>query len=212
MTVILLIRGGEVLLDDEDAPRMATRSWHTNATGYAVHNYWVAGADGTKRSLTDVMHREILGLATGDRRIADHLNRNRLDNRRENLAIVDLVANAQNRGASTGSRYGQRTSRYRGVSKVLAGKHAGRWAAQVGSTAGHKWLGHFATEREAAEAAALERRARGFHGEDRADVAGQLIIDDPWVELAHLRARLRDLGLCPGCAVPRTPDHICAPR
>jgi hypothetical protein len=43
------------------------------------------------------MHRFLLGLDKKDKRQADHINRNTLDNRKENLRIVSQRKNQQNK-------------------------------------------------------------------------------------------------------------------
>jgi hypothetical protein len=77
------------------------------------------------------MAREVMGLPFGDPRHADHVNRNRLDNRRSNLRVVSLAQNNGNR-------------RYVGVSWH---KGAGRWRAYSRTPTRH--LGYFNTRREA---------------------------------------------------------------
>jgi hypothetical protein len=58
-----------------------------------------------------LMHREVMGLGLGDSRAVDHVNRDRLDNRRENLRVTTQAQNAQNQGSRPNS-----TSKHRGVS------------------------------------------------------------------------------------------------
>lgn len=63
-----------------------------------------------------LLHRHIMGLLSGDARIVDHINRNPLDNRRENLRVCSHAENLRNRGrciASTGSKY---VTTYKGIS------------------------------------------------------------------------------------------------
>ena len=66
---------GHTLIDDADA-RLADFTWRLGRTGYAVR--WRDGG-------TIYLHREVLGLERGDGLEADHVNRDRLDNRRANL-------------------------------------------------------------------------------------------------------------------------------
>jgi hypothetical protein len=102
----------------------------------------------TRRTI--FMHREVLGLETGDPRQGDHLNRNRLDNRRENLRIIASSVQAQNRTKPATHKGKPTESKYRGVYMVKKkGKWTGKWKASVDQ----HYLGCFGSEEEAAEAA-----------------------------------------------------------
>ena len=97
------------------------------------------------------MHRELLGLDPGDPRQGDHRNRDRLDNRMENLRILDPSQQAQNMERAYG------TSSYRGVSWH---KQTGKWRAYVSVGRKQHYLGLFEHEEDAAEAA---RRGRATY-------------------------------------------------
>ena len=104
-------------------------------TGQAAHLY---------------LHRAILGLAPGDPRRTDHKNRNRLDNRRENLRVVTHAENLQNLPLASNN-----TSGCRGVSWD---KRRGCWYAYGGLSGRRRHLGRFPTL-DVACAAASEWRA-----------------------------------------------------
>ena len=131
-------------VDDADEQRvLAFGPWHLTSNGYAAHSVKTAGAVRKVR-----LHRYVLGLADGDRRRIDHVNRDRLDCRRENLRFATPATNSANltpRGES----------RYRGVRR-----HYGKWAAQVTIAGVAHWLGTFASEEEAAATARAFRLAR----------------------------------------------------
>lgn len=147
-TIPLTDRHGDVvayaLVDDEDYPMLAQHRWHLSRSGYAVRTLPRNG--GTPGA--SYMHREVLGLDTGDRRQGDHINRNRLDNRRANLRIATDAENRQNVRARGG------TSQHRGVYR----RPSGRWAAQVRAHGHLHVIGTYDTESEAAAAAATARR------------------------------------------------------
>jgi hypothetical protein len=132
------------LIDPVDAGQ-ALHRWFVHTLGYAYRSQYPA----PRRTL--LLHREILGLTLGDGLEADHINGDRLDNRRCNLRIVTHAENHQNLRSERGS-----TSRYRGVSWS---KEKGKWQVQV-SVNGHRHsLGYFAYEELAAEAARAFRLA-----------------------------------------------------
>lgn len=85
----LYITNGTVLLDDEDVELVSQYNWHVNDKGYAV---WRGIKDGKKQTIR--MHRLIMN--TPDGMDTDHINHNRLDNRRANLRICDRKTNLNN--------------------------------------------------------------------------------------------------------------------
>ena len=82
--------------------------------------------------------------AVGKEKIVDHINRNKLDNRKENLRIVTPSQNSQNKvGRTTGS------SKFKGVYKH---KHRSSWSAYITLNQKRMRLGTFHDEIEAAKA------------------------------------------------------------
>ena len=141
-------------VDDGDYERLSFLRWHLHSQGYAA-----SGGGNTKR----FMHRMILDLPTvndgsgsGARRLmVDHINGDKLDNRRVNLRTVTMQQNQQN----AQRRWG--VSQYRGV---FLDRKSGRWYAQVAKQHG----GIFETEIEAAVAAyEMRRRMYPYSHEDR---------------------------------------------
>ena len=131
---------------DADMAEWASQwRWNAKKGGYATRAYQREGV----RVLV-FLHREVLGLKTNDPLQGDHINRNRLDNRRSNLRAVSGAANSQNVSVSRGS------SIYRGVSFF---KRTGKWCAYVKAGGKRHWFGYFASEHEAGRVA-LEGRKR----------------------------------------------------
>jgi hypothetical protein len=93
------------------------------------------------------MHRQVMGLGLGDPEKVDHWNRDKLDNRKENLRLATHAQNMMNVGANRGA-----TSTYRGVS------WNGRLNKWIASFRG-RHLGCFDDELAAAARAAAERAA-----------------------------------------------------
>lgn len=83
-----------VLYSPEDHELIRSYRWSLSA-GYAVTS--VPVGDGKYYGL--YLHRAILNLprGAGSSAMGDHINGNRLDNRRKNLRIVDAKGNARNR-------------------------------------------------------------------------------------------------------------------
>ena len=133
--VPLLQRNGAIrdyaLISPQDADLVRSYRW-SQSHGYACRS---------RARRTEWMHRLIVGLTRGDRLEADHINRQRLDNRRCNLRIVTHMKNAQNlpaRGAS-------------GVRGVSLGAN-GWWNVRFTVDGKFNWVGGFRTFSEAADA------------------------------------------------------------
>ena len=82
------------LVSDEDYEWLSQYKWYYTGKGYAQTAIWDREAKKQRRPL---MHRMILGLERGDKRLSDHVNREKLDNRRENLRIVNSRQSLRNR-------------------------------------------------------------------------------------------------------------------
>ena len=137
---------GYTILDAADAERFGRHRWRLHEEGYALR---YGGGDGHTRIW---LHREVLGLPRAyDGREGDHINRDRLDNRRTNLRVVLHDQQGQNRSPARGSRSGFRGVHYHAPSR--------RWAATVRTGRRRVHLGYYATAEEAA-AAAREARLR----------------------------------------------------
>jgi hypothetical protein len=127
----------DVLVDDADYEWLSKYSWQLMKNGYAIR--------GTNSQGRFLMHREIMGLSPGDRITVDHINRDRLDNRRSNLRLLSHSDNCRNRGADRGS-----TSAFVGVSWD---RTHGKWIASAHWGGKRIALGAFTEEIDAALAA-----------------------------------------------------------
>jgi hypothetical protein len=139
-------------IDEQDA-HLAEHRWHLS-NGYVRRSDYSDG----RRDL--LLHRVILGLTPGDGLQGDHIDGNPLDCRRSNLRVATNAQNTQNQRAAGGS------SRHRGVAWHKA---TGKWSAQVRIQGRLVYLGLFADEAAAAEAARVYRLAHmPFTNEARA--------------------------------------------
>lgn len=141
-------KGGVVvayaIVDAEDG-HMARHRWNMGSRGYAVRSKKMEG----RRTRLFLMHRELVGLAHGDPRVTDHINHDKLDNRRCNLRITDAAGNAANRTVYRNSKSG-----VRGVH--LTSRRDG-WEASFNAFRIRYRLGTFPTAEEA-ELAVMRKR------------------------------------------------------
>ena len=85
-----IIQNKEVLIDDEDEYIFQKYKWHINDSGYVV---WRGDENGEKQTIR--LHRLIAQPTKG--LVVDHINRNKLDNRKVNLRCVTQAINCRNR-------------------------------------------------------------------------------------------------------------------
>lgn len=126
------------LVDEEDFAYLSQFAWCFGSKGYVIRSERMDGVNYTVR-----MHREVLGLARGDGAHADHIDRNKLDNRRSNLRVLTPGQNNEN----VPSRGGK--SVFRGVSRTASGK----WVAYARRNGYLNYLGVHAHEIDAARTA-----------------------------------------------------------
>jgi len=81
MILIELTQGHKTLIDEEDADRINQWKWKIHPQGYASRTSYV-----NQRSGTILLHRFILN-APKEMEV-DHINGNKLDNRRTNLRLI----------------------------------------------------------------------------------------------------------------------------
>lgn len=124
----------------EDYANLSKHSWHRNSHGYPATKI---------KGKTYPMHVLVLG------KWSDHKNRNKMDNRRENLRPTDNQRNQINRVQPKRVRGGH----YRGVNK----HNKGGWQASIRIPKLSVYIGYFGQD-EVAAALAYDAVAAQWHG------------------------------------------------
>lgn len=136
MKTIPLSRGMEVIVDDEDFEWLNQWKW-CYSLGYARKSFYKNG-----KKTTIGMHRLILGDVDG--KCVDHINGNKLDNRRENLRYCSLTEN--NRNLKT------RKNNSSGYKGIYWHKKAAKWFCGIQVDKNHISLGLYTNLLDAAYA------------------------------------------------------------
>lgn len=115
-------KGKFMLVDVEDVPKVAGIKWHLTDTGYAVNR-----TNGTNIRAHRLIMNTPIGMDT------DHINRDKLDNRKSNLRVCTRSENLHNKQA-TG---------------VWLDKRRGTWQAEITINGTKRYLGAHKTREEA---------------------------------------------------------------
>lgn len=124
-------------IDPRDHEKMMVHRWNLSPDGYVVRHVTRAGGKKKTIRLHRVVNRTPEGMLT------DHVNGNKLDNRRQNLRSATPSQNNAN------SRPRPRRSRYRGV---YWHNQAGKWVSQISVNGTVRHLGLFRSEDRAGRA------------------------------------------------------------
>jgi hypothetical protein len=151
---IPLTRGQVAYIDEDDLPRVSLYKWYANwnvtTKSYYARGY-VVTEDGKRKMM--YMHRFLMNNPVGF--VVDHINRNSLDNREENLRVCTQADNSKNKRIKS-----ENTSGHTGV---CFDNTRGRWLAQLSSNGNRILSERFPTKEEAVRA--YEKAAAEHHRE-----------------------------------------------
>ena len=135
MKKILLSQNKYSIVDDEDFDLLNQFKWSVMNVGYAIRQDL-----NTKKFI--LMHRHILNAP--DKFLVDHINGDKLDNRKENLRLCTKSQNMMNRDKTINN-----TSGFKGV---YFRKDTKKWGAQIKLNYKNISLGSYNTKEDAVKA------------------------------------------------------------
>jgi HNH endonuclease/AP2 domain len=138
MKEIRLYDGSVSIVDDDDYEKLKDYKWYRSNKGYAYRNHYF-----DKKNYIVYMHREIINAPKG--LTVDHINGNKLDNRKENLRLATPGQNQYNLRKTKNKT----TSKYKGV---CWNKQRKGWSAYIRINGKCKTIGLFSDEESAANA------------------------------------------------------------
>jgi hypothetical protein len=131
---------GIAIIDLEDVENVSLYKWHSSPKTKYVQS------SKTKNRPMLHLHHLVMNFNKSENKnlMVDHINRDRMDNRKENLRIVNFTENAINKGTQSNN-----TSGYPGIH---FGKERQKWEASVKLNKRKIHLGRFDTLEEAVQA------------------------------------------------------------
>lgn len=146
-----VVRGYSIV--DDDDQELSLVQWHLCGGGYARRKTYYGAT--WFESMHRVVMERVIGRAMLRSELVDHVNGDKLDNRRDNLRIVTDNGNQQNRTKP----HSRNKSGHRGVVWHKSGE---KWQAQVFCMGKSHYCGLFSCKEDAAEAAQKKRDELGF--------------------------------------------------
>lgn len=147
---IKLTKNKYAIVDEDDFHLLSKYKWHCDSKGYATRNI-SKGNDGKRKKL--FMHREIN--KTPKNMLTDHINGNRLDNRKINLRNCNQSQNQANVRLCKTNKSG-----FKGV---FWKEKAKKFVAAISYKNRRYFLGYFEKAEEAA--IAYDKKHKELHGE-----------------------------------------------
>ena len=134
---VIYVDNSPFYFDKDDLAIINSKTWFKDKDGYLTHAYSYHGRVVYSRFHRIVMH-------AGQSQFVDHINKNRSDNRKQNLRLCSKSENMQNRG-----RFSTNSS---GIIGVRYDKSRDKWIADITCKNKRIFIGRFDTKEDAVKA------------------------------------------------------------
>lgn len=124
------------LIDEEDYDKIKNYSWYINTSGYVAITPAFRGKTDNKENL---LHRYLI--SPGKENVVDHINHNRLDNRKHNLRICNTMQNNQNSII--------RMNNTSDIIGIWYDNKNEKWASEIRVNKKKIWLGRYHNKKDA---------------------------------------------------------------
>jgi|TARA_B110001454_G_scaffold2549_1_gene2318 hypothetical protein len=153
--VIRLTQGYEAIVDLDMLPILGAKNWHVSGSDITTNAYAKRKMTLNGKKKPIYLHREVLryhGINIPEGMVTDHINRNSLDNRFENLRVITVAMNFRNSDKWNKS-----------IGSTLRMSKHGKVNYQARIRIGKKQIsiGHYLTQEEAHEAYLKEAEKMG---------------------------------------------------
>ncbi len=136
-----MTNNNKVKVSDKDHKWLKKDTWMENPGGYAYKKIYLGKINGKYKYKSILMHRLILGVQN-PKTYTDHINGDKLDNRRSNLRPCTSSDNPKNSELAVTNKSG-----YKGVSWYSPGK---KWRVTISQNNKSRNLGYYTSKDEAA--------------------------------------------------------------
>ena len=137
MKHIITKKGAQIIVDDDNFGFLSKFTWYINKRGYAQCDSF--------NGLRVMMHRIIVDVPKGKE--VDHINQNKLDNRKENIRVCRHEENCRNRNKCRKTKSG-----FKGVYYYPLNCKKRPWQVGIVVKGKYNYIGSFNTVEEAAHA------------------------------------------------------------
>lgn len=142
MKIIYTSKNEKILVDDKDYEYLNQWKWNTGLWGYPFRMAENGTKDGKRCRKIIKMHRVVINAQKGQE--VDHIDGNKLDNRKQNLRFVTKQQNIRNRGVTKRNKYG-----YKGVTRTTDKRYKSPWKMTTHDPIGQQIVLYFKTAEDA---------------------------------------------------------------